>query len=72
MTCVDDVLIAGSNMQMINELMRQLTREFSEVNLGAVKLEKVLSTVNHTSECAKVVSTERLKRGKASTTVPRN
>ena len=39
MLCVDDVLIAGSNTKMINELMRQLTRVFSEVNQGAVELE---------------------------------
>ncbi|KAL4591796.1 hypothetical protein LXL04_004767 [Taraxacum kok-saghyz] len=49
---VDDVLIAGSDMKMINEHMRQLTREFSEVNLRAVKLEKVLGTTNHASECS--------------------
>ena len=57
---------------MINELMRQLARWFSEVDQGAVELEKVLDSANHVSECAKVGSTERLKRGKASTTVPRN
>src|SRR6187200_1864111 len=71
MLCVDDVLIAGFNTQMINELMRQLTRVFSEVNQGAVELEKVLGTANHACECAKVGSTDRLKRGKASTDVPR-
>ncbi|KAL4564723.1 hypothetical protein LXL04_028792 [Taraxacum kok-saghyz] len=71
MLCVDDVLIAGSNTQMINELMRQLTREFSEMNQGAVELEKVLGMGNHASECAKVGSTDRLKRGKALTDVPR-
>ena len=72
MLCVDDVLIAGSNTQMINEIMRQLTREFSKVNQGTIELEKVLGTVNHASECAKVFAIERLKRGKASTTVPRD
>ena len=61
MLCVDDVLIVGSNTQMINELMRQLTRGFSEVNQGAVELEKVLGTANHASECAKVVAIERVK-----------
>ena len=71
MLCVDDVLIASSNTQMINELMRQFTRGFSEVNQGSVELEKVLGTVNHASECTKVFAIERLKRGKASTTVPR-
>ena len=71
MLCVDDVLIAGSNTQMINELMRQLTRVFSEVNQGAVELEKVLGTANHASECAKVGSTVWLKRGNALTDVPR-
>ena len=70
--CVDNVLIVGSDTQMINELMRQLNREFSDVNLGVVKLEKVLGTTNHASECAKMVSIEMLERGKASTTVPRN
>ncbi|KAL4567963.1 hypothetical protein LXL04_023560 [Taraxacum kok-saghyz] len=39
MLCVDDVLIAGSNTQMINEHTRQLKRVFSDVNLWAVEME---------------------------------
>ncbi|KAL4590512.1 hypothetical protein LXL04_003444 [Taraxacum kok-saghyz] len=51
--CIDDMLIGGSDTHMINELKRQLTREFKEMNLETVKLEKVLSTANHASEYAK-------------------
>ncbi|KAL7597067.1 hypothetical protein Lser_V15G27547 [Lactuca serriola] len=47
---VDDVLIAVSNTQKINELKMQLTREFKTMNSGDTKLKKVLSMENSTDE----------------------
>ncbi|KAL4590053.1 hypothetical protein LXL04_002972 [Taraxacum kok-saghyz] len=54
---VDDVLLL-----MINELRRQLTREFKKMNLGVAKLYKVFDTVNLAIECANVFTTKRNKK----------